>query len=36
MVGQHWRGFEQVEALIADRTGRVFCIEVETPSAGCS
>jgi sugar lactone lactonase YvrE len=31
MVGQHWRGFDQVEALIADRTGQVFCVDVDKP-----
>jgi sugar lactone lactonase YvrE len=33
IVGQHWRGFDQVDALIADRTGQVLCIDVDTPSA---
>jgi sugar lactone lactonase YvrE len=34
IVGQHWRGFDQVEALIAERTGQVLCIDVDIPSAG--
>ena len=34
IVGQHWRGFEHVDALVADRTGQVLCIDVDTPSAG--
>jgi sugar lactone lactonase YvrE len=34
IVGQHWRGFDQVDALIAERTGQVLCIDVDTPSAG--
>jgi sugar lactone lactonase YvrE len=33
IVGQHWRGFDQVDALIADRTGQVLCIDVDTPAA---
>src|SRR3954452_8476167 len=33
IVGQQWRGFDQVDALIADRTGHVLCIDVEVPSA---
>ncbi len=33
IVGQHWRGFEQVDALIADRTGQVLRIDVDIPSA---
>jgi sugar lactone lactonase YvrE len=33
IVGQHWRGFDQVDALIADRTGQVLSIDVDTPSA---
>jgi sugar lactone lactonase YvrE len=34
IVGQHWRGFDQVDTLIADRTGQVICIDVTTPAAG--
>jgi sugar lactone lactonase YvrE len=34
IVGQHWRGFDQVDALIADRTGQVLSIDVDTPGAG--
>jgi sugar lactone lactonase YvrE len=33
IVGQDWRGFDQVDALIADRTGQVLSIDVDTPSA---
>jgi sugar lactone lactonase YvrE len=33
IVGQQWRGFDQIEALIADRTGQVLCIDVDTPAA---
>ncbi len=33
IVGQHWRGFDQIETLIADRTGQVLCIDVDTPAA---
>ena len=33
IVGQHWRGFDQVDALIADRTGQVLRIDVDIPSA---
>jgi sugar lactone lactonase YvrE len=33
IVGQHWRGFDQVDALIADRTGHVLCIDVDAPGA---
>lgn len=33
IVGQHWRGFEHVDSVIADRTGHVLCIDVDTPSA---
>jgi sugar lactone lactonase YvrE len=33
MVGQQWRGFERIEELIADRTGRVLSIDVDVPSA---
>lgn len=32
-LGQHWRGFDQVEALIAERTGQVLIVEVSTPAA---
>ena len=31
-VGQDWRGFEQVDAVIADRTGQVVCVEVDVPA----
>lgn len=34
ILGQQWRGFEQVDALIAERTGQVLCIDVDIPSAG--
>jgi sugar lactone lactonase YvrE len=34
IVGQQWRGFDQIDAMIADRTGQVLCIDVEVPSAG--
>lgn len=34
MVGQHWRGFEHIESVIAERTGQVLCIDVDTPAAG--
>jgi sugar lactone lactonase YvrE len=33
VVGQPWRGFEHVESLIAERTGQVLCIDVDTPAA---
>jgi sugar lactone lactonase YvrE len=33
IVGQHWRGFDQVDALVAERTGQVLCIDVDTPAA---
>jgi sugar lactone lactonase YvrE len=33
IAGQHWRGFDQLDALIADRTGQVLSIDVDTPSA---
>lgn len=33
IVGQHWRGFDQIDALIAERSGQVLCIDVDTPSA---
>jgi sugar lactone lactonase YvrE len=33
LVGQEWRGFEQIEALIADRTGQVWCVDVDVPAA---
>jgi sugar lactone lactonase YvrE len=33
IVGQQWRGFDQVEAMIADRTGQVLCVDVDVPSA---
>ena len=32
IVGQEWRGFEQLETLIADRTGQVLCVEVDVPA----
>ena len=31
VVGQDWRGFDQVDAMIAERTGQVLCIDVEVP-----
>ncbi|HZZ95626.1 MAG TPA: SMP-30/gluconolactonase/LRE family protein [Jatrophihabitantaceae bacterium] len=31
IVGQEWRGFDQVDALVADRTGQVLCVEVDVP-----
>jgi len=31
IVGQHWRGFDQVDALIAERTGQVLFVEVDVP-----
>jgi sugar lactone lactonase YvrE len=34
IVGQDWRGFDQVDGLIADRTGQVLCIDVDIPSSG--
>jgi sugar lactone lactonase YvrE len=34
IVGQEWRGFEQVDTVLSDRTGQVLCIDVETPGAG--
>jgi sugar lactone lactonase YvrE len=34
VVGQEWRGFDQVDALIADRTGHVLCVDVSVPAAG--
>ncbi len=33
IVGQHWRGFDHIDALIADRTGQVLSIDVDTPAA---
>lgn len=33
IVGQQWRGFDQIDTLIADRTGQVLCIDVDTPGA---
>jgi sugar lactone lactonase YvrE len=36
VVGQHWRGFDQIDTLIADRTGRVLCIDIDIPSANHS
>jgi sugar lactone lactonase YvrE len=33
IVGQEWRGFDQVDALVADRTGRVLCVDVDVPGA---
>jgi sugar lactone lactonase YvrE len=32
IVGQYWRGFDQVDALIAQRTGQAVCIDVATPA----
>lgn len=34
IVGQEWRGFDQVDALTAERTGQVLSFEVTTPAAG--
>jgi sugar lactone lactonase YvrE len=34
IVGQDWRGFDQVDALIADRTGQVLCVDVAVPNPG--
>ncbi len=34
VVGQDWRGFEQVDELIADRTGQVLRVDVDVPSPG--
>jgi sugar lactone lactonase YvrE len=33
IVGQQWRGFDQLDALLADRTGQVLRIDVTTPAA---
>jgi sugar lactone lactonase YvrE len=33
IVGQHWRGFDHVDTLIAERTGQVLCVDVTTPAA---
>ena len=33
IVGQHWRGFEHIESIIAERTGQVLGIDVDTPAA---
>jgi sugar lactone lactonase YvrE len=33
IVGQHWRGFDQIDALLADRTGQVLSTAVDVPSA---
>lgn len=32
IVGQEWRGFDQIDELIADRTGQVLCVDVATPA----
>jgi sugar lactone lactonase YvrE len=32
IVGQYWRGFDHVDALIAERTGQAVCIDVATPT----
>lgn len=32
VVGQYWRGFDQVDQLIADRTGQAVCVEVTVPA----
>jgi sugar lactone lactonase YvrE len=32
IVGQYWRGFDQLDALIAERTGQAVCIEVANPA----
>jgi hypothetical protein len=34
IVGQYWRGFDQVDALIAERTRQAVCIDVATPAPG--
>jgi sugar lactone lactonase YvrE len=33
IVGQHWRGFGQIDAVIAERTGQVLCVDVTVASA---
>lgn len=32
IVGQYWRGFDQLDAVIAERTGQAVCIDVATPA----
>ena len=32
IVGQEWRGFENIDALIADRTGQVLSVDVDIPA----
>ncbi len=34
IVGQEWRGFEEVDAVLAERTGQVLYVDVDTPGAG--
>jgi sugar lactone lactonase YvrE len=34
IVGQYWRGFDHVDALIAERSGHALCIDVATPAPG--
>jgi len=33
IVGQDWRGFDQLDTMIVDRTGQLLCIDVDVPSA---
>lgn len=33
VVGQDWRGFDQLDGMLADRTGQVLRVEVTTPAA---
>jgi sugar lactone lactonase YvrE len=33
VVGQEWRGFDRIQQLIADRTGRVLVVDVDVPAA---
>jgi len=32
ILGQHWRGFDQVDAVIAERTGQAVIVDVATPA----
>ena len=34
ILAAEWRGFEEIEAAIADRTGQVLAVEVSSPPAG--
>jgi sugar lactone lactonase YvrE len=34
VLAAEWRGFEEIEAAIADRTGRVLVVEAPAPHAG--